>query len=279
MRWILVGILALVMTARMATAAAYDDFSRGISANEIGDSDAAILSFTNALTAGDLPQAYIPQAYIGRATAYLREKKCAMAIADLDQAIKLKPDDLYAYRMRAASNACADRPAAAVADLSAAAHMRPSGENFEELARMQWDYGFFQEAAESYAQAETLSANDKNKLPYLILWKAMSADRAGLLDQIDLATAISQLSSDWPVPLLSLFAGKMTVEEVYRAAANRDAKLAGNQKCEADFYIGEWRLARKDPAAAKALLQQALSECPHDFVEYSYAQTELKRQP
>ena len=107
----------------------------------------------------------------------------------------------------------------------------------------------------------------------------MSADRAGTLDQAALAADLSELDvDDWPAPLLDLYRGKMSADKVYSEAASRDAQTAINQKCEADFYIGEWQLARKNETAAKPLLQQAASECPHNFLEYFTAQVELKRQ-
>jgi lipoprotein NlpI len=66
---------------------------------------------------------------------------------------------------------------------------------------------------------------------------------------------------------------------VYTAAADGEAEQQRDQKCEADFYIGEWTLADADSAAALSSLKSAAAACPHNFIEFSGAQSELKRMP
>ena len=280
MNRILAAAFVLAVGVGSALAAGYDDFSRGVNANNRGDADAAILAFTTALAAGDLTAAYVPNAHFGRARAYLQKNKCADALADLDEVIKLKADNVDAYLLRGAANACLNKPDAAVADFNAAIGLRPTAALYEAVARFQWIYGHFPQAAENYAQAAKLAAKDNPHRPFILLWYAMSADRAGTLDQVMFAADVTKLDiDDWPAPLLDFYRGKATADDVNRKAANRDAQIATGQKCEADFYIGEWQLARKNEDAAKPLLQQAVSECPHNFIEYFAAQTELKRHP
>ena len=280
MNRVLAAALFVAVGAGSALAAGYDDFSRGVNADNRGDADAAIPAFTAALAAGDLAAAYVPNAHFGRARAYLQKNKCADALADLDEVIKLKADNVDAYLLRGAANACLNKPDAAVADFNAAIGLRPTAALYEAVARFQWIYGHFPQAAENYAQAAKLAAKDNPHRPFILLWYAMSADRAGTLDQVMFAADVTKLDiDDWPAPLLDFYRGKATADDVNRKAANRDAQIATGQKCEADFYIGEWQLARKNEDAAKPLLQQAVSECPHNFIEYFAAQTELKRHP
>jgi len=280
MNRVLAAALFFAVGGGSALAAGYDDFSRGVNANNRADPDAAISAFTAALAAGDLAPGYVPNAHFGRARAYLQKDKCADALSDLDEAIKLKADNVDAYLMRGVANACLNKPDAALADFNAAIALRPNATLYETVARFQWNYGSFPQAAGNYAQAAKLAAKDNPHRPFTLLWYAMSADRAGTLDQVMFAADVSKLDiDDWPAPLLDLYRGKTTADKVYREAASRDAQTAANRKCEADFYIGEWQLARKNEAAAKPLLQQAVSECPHNFVEYFAAQVELKRQP
>ncbi|MGA7673760.1 MAG: hypothetical protein WCA78_01785 [Rhizomicrobium sp.] len=271
---------ALLFAAGPALAAGYDDFSRGVNANNRGDADTAISSFTAALNASDLAPGYVPNAYFGRARAYLRKDKCAEALSDLDATITLKADNVDAYILRAAANACLSKPDAALSDFNVAVGLRPSAAVYEAFASFQWNYGFFAQAAENYAQAAKLAVKDSPHRPYILLWYAVSADRAGTLDQVKFAADVSALDfDDWPAPILDFYRGKATVDQVTREAASSDAQTATDQKCEADFYIGEWQLARKNPDAAKPLLQAAVSECPQNFIEYFAAKVELKRQP
>jgi lipoprotein NlpI len=277
---VLYAAVFLAACAGAASATGYDDYSRGMDANNLGNSDLAILSFTAALADGDLVQTYIPVAYFGRARAYLRKGKCAEALTDFDEGIKLRTDNVDAYIMRAAANECLNKLDDAQADANFAIALQPNSFSYESLAHLKWNLGLFPQAAANYLQAFKLTSQGSSRGPYLVLWYAMSADRTGALDHAALATDVSALDSeDWPAPLLDFYRGKATAEKVYSIAANGGAQIATNQKCEAEFYIGEWHIARKDISAAKPLLQQAVGECPHGFIEYFAAQKELKRLP
>ena len=272
--------VALLFAACTGTAfaAAYDDFSRGISANFAGNNDLAIQSFTSALSAGDLAEAYVPQAHLGRARAYLAKGKCAEALADLDETLKTKTADALPYMLRAEANICLRKVDEAQKDFAAAVGLRPEADFFWSFARNQWFLGRFSDAAENFAQAGKHATKDDTHRPYYLLWQALSAERAGTLDHAAFASAVSALDlDDWPEPILEFYKGTLSAENVYRKAASRDSALAGQQKCEADFYIGEWHLAHKNVADAKTLLQQAADSCPHNFVEANAAKAELKR--
>lgn len=273
-------LLVLAASATAAQAAGYDDFSRGINANNAGNSDLAISSFTAALASADLAPAYVPDAHLGRARAYLLKGKCPEALADVEQAVGLRPNDFTAYQLRAGANLCLRKPDAAQADFDVLTRMRPSASLYEGEARFEWNYGRFAEAAPNFLKAIELTPENSEHGPYIVLWYAMSADLAGSLDQAKLNDAASKFGSrSWPGPLLDLYRGRTTAEEAIKKAEDRNPQTTTNQKCEANFYVAEWYLARKNPDAAKPLLTQAKAECPHGFIEYFAAQTELKRQP
>jgi lipoprotein NlpI len=61
------------------------------------------------------------------------------------------------------------------------------------------------------------------------------------------------------------------------SAIDRDAKKQGEQACEASFYVAQWQLLRKENDRAVALLKQAQSTCPRDFIEREGAVIELRR--
>jgi rhomboid protease GluP len=54
---------------------------------------------------------------------------------------------------------------------------------------------------------------------------------------------------------------------------------AGNEveRCQAQFYIGEWDLLRDDPTEAAVALRAAAGSCLKTRVEYDGATAELKR--
>ena len=105
MNRVLTAAFLVAVGASSALAAGYDDFSRGVNANNRGDADAAISAFTAALAAGDLAPGYVPNAHFGRARAYLQKDKCAEALADLDAALKIAADNSDFLVVRAGVNA------------------------------------------------------------------------------------------------------------------------------------------------------------------------------
>ncbi|MDE2182018.1 MAG: tetratricopeptide repeat protein [Alphaproteobacteria bacterium] len=278
MRQVLRLALVVAACAGGAFASAYDDFSRGVNAINRNQPDVAIAAFTAALNAGDLAAGYVPNAHMGRARAYLFKGKCAEALADLDAVLAAKPNDVQALTSRGGAYACLKKPDAATADFNRALALQPSAGLYEAVGHYQWQFSRFAEAARDFAQAVKLAPEDAEHGPYLVIWYFISADRGGTLDPAVVKDGEKRFDSrDWPRPILQFFDGKIAVEKVFELAADRDATTATNQKCEADFYVAEWQLARKNPDAAKPLLQQARAECPHNFIEYFAAQTEIDR--
>ena len=62
-----------------------------------------------------------------------------------------------------------------------------------------------------------------------------------------------------------------------KAALSTDPVIERGQRCEADFYIAEWRLLRQETEVARQLFERTVGECPHSFIEYEMAPVELKR--
>lgn len=274
MRGLPAALLIVLLGAGAALAGAYDDFSRGVDANNRGNVDTAIAAFTGAIAAGDLAPPYLPSAFFGRARAYLQKRQCVLASSDLNEAIRLRSDYVDAYRLRASVNACLDRPAAALADASEAIGLKPAAGYYFARARLLWAQGDF-----ARAEADAVRAADANPADlYFLLWMAVAGERTATFDRHDYLYRIGDLDSDaWPRPLLDLFAGRVAPEDVYRAAALGSGQNPANRKCEADFYVGEWHLVRKEAAAAKGLLQVAAAECPHYFIAFDDSEAELKR--
>lgn len=268
--------VALAAFCCVARAAGYDDFSRGIAANGRDDSDAAIAAFTKALNDGDLNPTLEPVAYLGRAKAYLRQSNCPKALADLNSAIDKRPNDGDALRLRASAHLCTGALAQAENDMSAALAIAPSAEIFFSRGEMRWASGRFQQAADDFEQATKLEPSH----PYNALWWAISQRRAGTFETKKFESELPDFSSHrWPGPILNYFLGNRTSEEVYAAAIDGEADQKRDQACEADFYVGEWELTDSQSVAALNALKSAAAACPHNFIEFSAAQAELKRPP
>lgn len=275
-------VACLAVTGSVAFAAAYDDFMRGLSLNRAGDSDHAIEAFTAAITAGDLAATYVPSAYYERATAYARKRQCAQAEADLDNALKLRPAYLEAVILRANVRDCQEKYEDARADFDAAIKLTPTTDLYRDRGQFFWRHAKYDSAAADYLQAADVAPTNTYygaRRGFPLLWYAISSVRAGSFDAALFAKRVDEADIDgWPEPLLNHFLGKMKSEDVFAKAARGDGQVPAQQKCEADFYLGEWQIGRND-SGGKELIQQAEKECPHNFVEYFAARTELKRLP
>ena len=113
---------------------------------------------------------------------------------------------------------------------------------------------------------------------YLPLWLYITNARDGRVTVSVLGTDNAKSDTKaWPDALIRFYRGELSEEEVRKAAASADASTERGRRCEADFYIGEWRLLQHDKDAARLLFQRAAAECPHNFIEYEMLAVELKR--
>ena len=117
-----------------------------------------------------------------------------------------------------------------------------------------------------------LHANELEESSYFLIWRYLARERAGESGAAEFAaSAARSKSADWPDPIVELYLGQRSPADVLSAASKAD------ERCEAQFYIGEWHLLHGDRTAAAAALQTAADSCPKEFDEYTGALAELKR--
>jgi lipoprotein NlpI len=100
----------------------------------------------------------------------------------------------------------------------------------------------------------------------------VSLRRTGKDTVAELEGNASRLTTkDWPFPVIEYFVGQCSKDKLLAAAAGAD------ERCEAQFYIGDQQLALGNRDEAKIDLQTAAESCPHTFMEYNGAIAELER--
>lgn len=126
------------------------------------------------------------------------------------------------------------------------------------------------------AQAE-IAADAAPDNAYMLLWLNLMRAHAGKADDRDFARRSEKLDpKNWPYSVVAYEQGKIGEEQVWASAsAGADAQTTANQKCEADFYMGEYKLAH-DKDGATALLKEAADKCFKGYVEYEGAVFELR---
>jgi lipoprotein NlpI len=277
MRSFLASALFLLAALGPAEAGSYEDFNTGIAAARRGQHDLAIQMLSRALAAGDLSPGLQPVAHYDRGLAYLAKDRPEAAIADFTRAIELKPDFFEAYAGRGAAHWSMGRREAALAEYNTVIRLQPKAVRaLFTRGRLYWELGQFPQAASDLKEAATLAPSD----PYFALWWHIAAARAGPVPPGELSQMTRKASlSKWPGPILKLFLGRLTPDQVREAAGNGDAMTQKHQDCGASFYIAQWHLLSGRPADAKPLLQSATASCPREFIELRAATVELNRLP
>jgi tetratricopeptide (TPR) repeat protein len=147
-------------------------FDAGLAAKERGDFHEAIEFFTLAITAGDLSSQDLAHAYTNRGLAYAAIGDNDRAIQDFDEAIRLNPNDDWAYFNRG-------------------------------LTR--FFLAMFQAAQEDFKKASELNTT----FPYYAIWLYLARARAGQDGRAELATSTERLKFVGITgQIVSLFLGK-----------------------------------------------------------------------
>jgi len=88
---------------------------------------------------------------------------------------------------------------------------------------------------------------------YPILWLYLARARAGRQGKRDLEQGAAQLKSEqWPSPVIKLFLEQGTPEAMVAAADKPE------ERCEAQYYLGQWHLLRDARANAIEALRNAV---------------------
>lgn len=129
--------------------------------------------------------------------------------------------------------------------------------------------GRYERALVELEKARELDPKDH----YAAIWVHLASLRAGLGPRIDLVAQQLDLAK-WPGPVMRYLRSEIDVAALRSLAASKDAVRDQNQRCEANFYIGENLLAH-DPAEAATNFRAAREICPKRYYEWVGAGVEL----
>ncbi len=236
---------------------------RGLAAQGNGDLDQAIADFTEAVRI----EPKYAWAFYNRAEVFAGKGDLDRAIADYTSAIRITAvSDFYngrgnAWRQKGDLDL-------AITDFSEAIRVEPK----EFAGYSNRGYAYFYKGDFAAAAADLLRANDTADNAYSMLWRYLARGRLGQDGAGELGVNAARLTSKrWPYPVIDFYLGRHSMEELSSAAT------APNERCEAEFYTGEWHLLKNDQASAKAALQRAADICPKSYIEFAGAAADLKR--
>ena len=156
----------------------------------------------------------------------------------------------------------------AIADYSEAIRLDPKGAgSYRSRGHANFDKGDFTAAA-----ADLLRASDLTDDAHAMLWRFLALGRMGQDGIAELSANAARLKAkDWPYAVIDFYLGRQSFDEMSAAAAS------DGDRCEVQFYFGEWNVLRGDKEEAKLALQKAVEICPKGFIEHAGAVAELKR--
>lgn len=244
--------------------------------------------------------------YYNRGRAWATKKDRAKAIADFSRCIQLRPDLFYPYLNRASVQLAEDNFAGAVRDIETAIKLSPRNlENHRVYSQILQKQGKFAEAVKEldrviaekpafpvYAARGRLRAlqgdfrgaladydNAKEDKPvYDRFFHYTVARRLGVPDAVEpIRKLLPQWPEGWAKSVALYLAGQLAEKEFFARAEKGSANAISEQRCEANFYVGMTRLCDGKNEEAAEFFRQSIATGQTTFVEFQFAQAELKR--
>ncbi|MGP0060605.1 MAG: tetratricopeptide repeat protein [Beijerinckiaceae bacterium] len=193
----------------------------------------------------------------------------AAATQYYDEAVHLAPKWAPFYVSRGATWTARGEHNRAIRDYTQAITLQPDAKSaYFGRGLAYFVQGDFVLAAEDFAELKR-DASDSHG----ILWYHIAKERAGSTDsREEFARAAAYRKADaWPAPIFQMFLGQRAPDAVLVAASN------AQQRCEAQFYTGEWQLLQGALAAAAQAFHVATTDCALTSIERRTAADELRR--
>jgi lipoprotein NlpI len=265
--------LVLLCASGLVHAQLSDDLQQCERARELPER--AIGGCTRIIDSGRFSGSNLGIAFHNRGIARTRMGDYEHAIADLDMAIGINPQAGNAFTSRGIAWHGRGDYERAIADYDAAIRLNPQDAlavNNRGLAR--YFQGEFALAAREFARAREMRKPDA----YLAIWSYLARTRNGENARSEFEQDVGILASDaWPAPVLRAYLGQISPEALLLASASPDARTQAEQRCEANYYLGQWNVIRGEQERAVAHFRAAQDQCPRFFLEFTGATAELKR--
>lgn len=239
-------------------------YGRGRSYRAQGDFKRALSDFATAIELD--PNAV--EARTERARLYIINAQYDLAIEDFSKVVDAKPTEGDGYLGRGAAHEAKGEFDAAVADYRKAAELAPAS---SEPHRRQGIVAYYkQDFAGAIKELERAFAGSDDA--YAALFLHLAQARSGTAGTAALTAEAAQLKpGEWPYPVVEFYLGKRSESSLLSTASSTQ------ERCEANFYVGEQHLLGANKAEAAKALGVAVKICPTHFIEYQAAKADLTR--
>ena len=253
----------------------YAYMDRGIAKSKKSDYDGAIADCDSAI---EVNPKFV-EAYVIRGWAKRRKGNWDEATTDYNKAIDLDGNNYHAYLYRGYAKLLKNDVDNAITDYTRAIDLQPKhvygyrsrGDAY--FLKRNWN-----EALADYRRSCELDSQDEGYSQAKIWLIQM---RLGYKETADKELAAYRermmfAPDDWTLKITAFLLGKTNESEFVAAAVTPDARKDRGQRCDAWFFAGMKRLLAGDKSAAVDCFRKCLATEAKDWVEYHFAQAELK---
>jgi lipoprotein NlpI len=111
---------------------------------------------------------------------------------------------------------------------------------------------------------------------YRMLWLSLAESRLGGDGKGELRKYANESKSEtWPKPLVSLYLGERSVEDVLAVIDADKGAGAKERRCEAYFFIGQWHRTNGDETLARTYFEKTVDTRARGIMEYASARLAL----
>jgi tetratricopeptide (TPR) repeat protein len=213
------------------------------------------------------------EAVSDRGYVYARKGDDDRAIQDYSEAIRLEPRNTLAFIRRGSAYYRKEDFKRAVQEYEEAIKVDPKdARGFRGKGRALFYLGRFRDAQAGFIKAIELESKDA----YGPLWLSLVRGRLGQDGKNELLANAKHLDlQTWPGPIVKLYLGSATGEEVLHLANSSESRKHREQHCEAYFYLAQQALIQGKEGEAVKLFKATLDTKITNFVEYRAAEIEL----
>lgn len=222
---------------------------------------------------GHIAGSLLAKAYKDRAQASSLLGKKDDALADVNRAIEISPDDA-SHVLKAEILLYMGRYQEALQALEHVTHEKNSTNTLIAAGMANFYLGKYADASQALTKATEVAGADD--LPYSLIWLGLALKKAGRPADELIARHAGRLATGWPADAVSFMQGK-TREENLINAAKQDEKESRLRLCEAYFYLGQKALLDGNTGDAKRWFAKSVETKAFMYREHIFSQQELKR--
>lgn len=272
----LVGVLIWAVSVAAHALEPDSDLARQIVDEHRQRVEAAIVQLSARIESGEAEGARLAELFRDRGVARSYLTQYAEALEDFNRAIELDQVNAQYYEDRAITflKLREFKQAGTDLDMVLGLDSRRSSA-FREKGRLAFYQGDHARAGQEFERA--LRSASGEAIVYGVVWLEMALRRAKSDAQSPLGQVLVQIKpTQWPAPVLEMFAGTRSPEDAVAAAATANPRETLLQQCEAYFYAGEKYLIDGQKDKARSAFQSAVATGVAEFMEFDWAARELE---